>query len=487
MTGFFVLAGAAGVVVAMRGRRDGSPAPVPHATRLARNAAVARLGARVGREFAVHRARRVFAASAAQREQLDAAYELRTAGQVADALGNMKGALMKIGQMMSYLSEDLPEPLRDALSQLRQDAPPMSAALAASVVDQELGSPPEVVFAQWDPTPIASASIGQVHRAMTHDRRAVAVKVQYPGVDSAIRADLDNAAPVLGALSFIYPGMDPGPIVQELRARVTEELDYVCEAANQRLFAEYYAGHPFIHIPAVVDEHSSARVLTTELAEGVRFEEMERWSQEERNLAAEAIDRFVFRSLYRLHVFNGDPHPGNYLFRPGGRVAFLDFGLVKRFDRDEIRLFENMVQTLVIDRDAAAFRKVIEDGGVLKPGAPMPDGEVADWFGHFYKFVLEDEVSTFSKEYAAETISKIFGVRGQQDAIARYGNVPASFVVLQRINLGLFAILARLEGTANWRQIAEELWPFVDRPPSTELGHQEAEWLRSRRDADAVH
>src|SRR6185295_10233605 len=142
---------------------------------------------------------------------------------------------------------------------------------------------------------------------------------------------------------------------------LTEELDYTIEAENQRLFATYYAGHPFIHVPAVVDGLSTARVLTTELATGVRFDEVvSSWSQEERNLAAEAIFRFVFRSLYRRHAFNGDPHPGNYLFRPGGRVTFLDFGLVKHFAQPEVDVFESMVRAMVLEPDAEAFRRIIE-------------------------------------------------------------------------------------------------------------------------------
>src|SRR5439155_18076896 len=136
----------------------------------------------------------------------------------------------------------------------------------------------------------------------------------------------------------LFPGLDPEPLVAELRERLAEELDYRLEAEHQRLFADQYRGHPFIHIPEVVDELSTAQVLTTELAEGVRFEVLDTWSQEERDLAAETIFRFVFGSLYGFHAFNGDPHPGNYLFRPGGRVTFLDFGLVKHFDVAEIEV-----------------------------------------------------------------------------------------------------------------------------------------------------
>ncbi|HEX9548478.1 MAG TPA: AarF/UbiB family protein, partial [Acidimicrobiales bacterium] len=163
---------------------------IRRSTRAARTLELARTGSRAGAGWATHQARRVFA-SAARKEELDAEFELRSAEEVAAALGNMKGVLMKLGQMASYVDENVPEPIRNALADLQQDAPPMAADLAASVIERELGGPPEKVFQEWDPVPIAAASIGQVHRAITRDDVAVAVKVQYPGVDEAIAADLD--------------------------------------------------------------------------------------------------------------------------------------------------------------------------------------------------------------------------------------------------------------------------------------------------------
>ena len=160
------------------------------------------------------------------------------------------------------------------------------------------------------------------------------MKVQYPGVDEAIRADLTTSDLLFRAMSLMFPGLETGAPRRRAARPAVEELDYAHEAENQQLFADYYAGHPFIRIPRVVDELSTNRVLTTELAHGARFDEVEQWSQEERDLAAETIFRFVFRSLYRLHAFNGDPHPGNYLFSGDGIVTFLDFGLVKRYEPD---------------------------------------------------------------------------------------------------------------------------------------------------------
>jgi predicted unusual protein kinase regulating ubiquinone biosynthesis (AarF/ABC1/UbiB family) len=453
--------------------------PIGSTSRTARNIELAKVGIGAGGSLAAHKARRVFA-GAEQRDALDARFELKTAEQVAAALGNMKGALMKLGQMASYLDQGLPEPVREALAQLQADAPPMAPELSAEVLVRELGRAPEQLFAEWDPIPIAAASIGQVHRAMTHDGVAVAVKVQYPGVDEAIRADLGNAGLLFQAMGMMFPGLEPGPLVDELRSRLLEELDYVLEAAHQRLFAAYYAGHPFIHVPKVVDALSSARVLTTELADGARFDEVITWSQTERDLAGETIFRFVFRSLYRLHAFNGDPHPGNYLFHPGGRVTFLDFGLVKRFDAAEVDVFERMIEAMVIDRDVAAFRSVIEEVGLLKPGMPFHDQQVEDYFGHFYEFVLEDQTQTMTPEYATESVRRIFDASGPSGEIIKAANVPPSFVIIQRINMGLYAILGQLLATRNWRRIAEELWPFVDGPPSTPLGQEEAEWLAAQ-------
>jgi predicted unusual protein kinase regulating ubiquinone biosynthesis (AarF/ABC1/UbiB family) len=468
-----------GIAYLMRRSRS---APGDTFSRASRSTELAKVGSKVGGAVAVTKARKVFA-SAERKQELDAQLEMKTAAQVAETLGNMKGALMKLGQMASYLDDGLPEPVREALAQLQQDAPPMSPMLAAQVVTEELGAAPDKVFAEWDPTPIAAASIGQVHRAMTHDGRAVAVKVQYPGVDRAILADLDNSDVIFNMMAMMLPGFDAGPVVQELRERLVEELDYSQEAANQQLFADFYRDHPFISVPEVLPELSSRRVLTTELVDGARFSELETWSQEEKDLAAEAIYRFVFRSIYRMHAFNGDPHPGNYLFHGGGRVTFLDFGLVKHYAPDDIRMLSNMVDHIVLKPDLAAYRADLEESGLVMKGAPFSNEEMASYFGHFYKIIATDEPCTFTHEYASETVKMYFTYSGEIGKITRHSNVTPSFVILQRINLGLYALLAQLDATANWRRIAEELWPQVDAPPSTPLGEQESAWLATKAKA----
>ena len=235
VVGVVVGAAITGIAAIRRTRKarriDGAATPISVHTRNQRRLEVARIGGRAGADFAFHRARRTFA-GAERRVELDRRFELRTADQVAQALGNMKGAFMKLGQMASYLDTGLPDHVRHALRGLQQDAPPMSPELAAGVVEQELGAAPGQVFVEWDPVPIAAASIGQVHRAITRDGRAVAVKVQYPGVDDAIRSDLDSAGLVFGAMGLALSSFEPAPLVEEIRARVVEELDF--GAGDQR-------------------------------------------------------------------------------------------------------------------------------------------------------------------------------------------------------------------------------------------------------------
>lgn len=302
--------------------------------------------------------------------------------------------------------------------------------------------------------------------------------MQYPGADRAIRSDLETTDLLFRAVGVMFPGLEPRVVVDELRARLVEELDYRIESDNQQMFANWYRGHPFIAVPDVIVDLSTARVLTTEFATGARFAEVATsWSQGERNLAAESIFRFVFRGIYSIHAFNGDPHPGNYLFAPGGRVTFLDFGLVKRYTPTEVKLFEDLIVAMCIRHDIPGFRSLIENAGILRRGAEVTDEQVRDYFGHFYEFVIDDRPVTFDAAYASATVRQMFDLSSPLAAVAKVANVPSAFVVTQRINLGLHAVLAELDATANWRRIAEELWPFVAGPPSTPLGEAEAAWM----------
>ena len=449
-------------------------------SRWRRNSRLARLGARIGLAHAGTSARKVFA-GAERKEELSRAREFKTAQQVAAELGNMKGALMKVGQMASYLDDGLPEPMRLALSQLQSNAPPMAVELVRIELERELGKPMAELFVQFDDEPIASASIGQVHRAIIRlsdgTERAVAVKVQYPGVAEAIDADL-RTADLLGAmLAFGFKSLNPEDMVAEIKDRLREELDYKREAANQQMFVDFYSGHPFIHVPEVFHEFSTGRILMTELVAGHSFAEVCEWSQEERDMAGEAIFRFVFRSLYRFRAFNGDPHPGNYIFHGQGKVSFLDFGLIKHFTEDEMHMFQSMVKAAVLDHDMDAYRRVIEDAGMLQLDAPFTTQEAGDYFAHFYEPVRESREMEWSTTYATSIVRHTFD---RSSPIAQYATVPKSFVFIQRINLGLYAVLGQLRSRGNYRRISEELWPMTNASGTTSMGLAEEKWLAER-------
>ena len=440
--------------------------------RVSRGLAAMRLAARGGARYAAN-APRLFARAGEQRQQLRDDLALRTAQDVADTLGTMKGVLMKIGQLASYVDDGLAPPARRVLGRLQDSVPPMSPELAAGVIVAELGDVPETVFSEWDPLPIAAASIGQVHRAITRDGRAVAVKVQYPGIAETIAADLGNVGLLRSLLRMAVPSQDVTELIDELRERIGEELDYLREADNQRQFAAYFDGHPTITVPKIVDELSTARVITSELATGARYAEMLGWSQQEKDLAAETIYRFTFRSLYELHAFNGDPHPGNYLFEPGGQVTFLDFGLVKHFTANELDPLVNMIQTLCIQGDPEAFRRAMENAGFLAPGAPISTDQVVDHMALFYDSISTRGPKTMTSAYASAVARRYVDFKSP---LAAYAKIPRSYVILQRINLGQFAILGEMNATANWRAISEEIWPFLAAPPSTPMGEAEADW-----------
>jgi predicted unusual protein kinase regulating ubiquinone biosynthesis (AarF/ABC1/UbiB family) len=248
------------------------------------------------------------------------------------------------------------------------------------------------------------------------------------------------------------------------------------------LMAAYYDGHPTIHIPGIISELSTRRVMTSELSGGARFAELSTWPQRERDLAAETIYRFVFRSLYEVGAFNGDPHPGNYLFHRGGRVTFLDFGLVKHFSPAELEPLMQMARTICVEHDPGAFRRSLEEAGFLRAGAPLSTEAIIEHLAVFYDTIREPGTLTITSDYASSVVRRFFDLRSP---VAEYISVPQSYVILQRINLGLFAVLGELSATADWRAIAEEIWPFVRGPASTPIGQAEAAW-RARRPAMAA-
>jgi predicted unusual protein kinase regulating ubiquinone biosynthesis (AarF/ABC1/UbiB family) len=259
---------------------------------------------------------------------------LEAAEQIVAALGTMKGAAMKLGQVMSFLDVGLvPEEHREEfqrkLGELRDAAPNVRFSDMRKVIEQELDAPLGEIFASFDETPVAAASIGQVYRAGLHDGREVAVKVQYPGVAQAVRADMQNLGMILRLMKRIAPGLDVKATADEIRSRIGDELDYELEAQHQRTLARLFRGHPFIVIPDVVSDLSRERVLVSEFVRGTGFDTLKEADQATRDRVGEIVFRFFFGCMYRHRQFSGDPHPGNFLLLADGRMAFLDFGLFK--------------------------------------------------------------------------------------------------------------------------------------------------------------
>jgi predicted unusual protein kinase regulating ubiquinone biosynthesis (AarF/ABC1/UbiB family) len=446
-------------------------------TRFQRSARVYRLTARRGASLAVMKARGA-RASEEQKRKLEARFAIKTAEDVARELGGMKGAIMKAGQMISFIAEGLPPEAQAALATLQADVPPMAPSLAEKVVRDELGADPDHLFLDWDPIPVAAASIGQVHKAVLHDGRIVAVKVQYPGVDAAIKGDLDNAELLYGMFaSFALKGMDVKGIVDELRARMGDELDYRIEAACQEEFATIYRGHPFIRIPGVVRERSAQRVLTTEWVDGMRWDDFLEgadWSVRQR--AGEVLFRFAQGSVNRHGVFNGDPHPGNYRFHADGTVTFLDFGLVKRWTHGELEQLAPALDAL-LDRDAEGTTTAMTEAGFLAPEHGLDPKMVWEYVSGPYVPFLDAEF-TYYRGWTGDTLGRTVDINGPYADVIANLNMPPSFVILDRVVWGLSALLGRLGASGPWRGILAEY--RKDAPPVTELGRQEHAWRAGR-------
>ncbi|MEO6120730.1 MAG: AarF/ABC1/UbiB kinase family protein [Acidimicrobiales bacterium] len=441
-----------------------------------RQARVWRLTARRGVHFA-HVKVRGRRATEEERARLEEQFAIRTAEDVAQVLGGMKGAIMKAGQMISFIADGLPPEAKAALATLQADVAPMAPSLAESVVTEELGASPYKLFLDWDPVPVAAASIGQVHRAVMPDGRIVAVKVQYPGVDKAIKSDLDNAEVLYGLFaSFALKGLDVKALVDELRARMADELDYRLEAVCQSEFADRYATHPFIHVPRVVPERSAQRVLTSEWVDGMRWEEfLASADQAAKDRAGEVIMRFAQGSIHMHGVFNGDPHPGNFRLHADGSVTFLDFGLVKRWSPGE---FDQLAPVLdaILDDDAEALIRTSVAAGFMPANHGLDARFVYEYVCGPYEPFLVDEF-TYTREWTGQALQRVIDLQGRYGELIKKLNMPTSYVILDRVVWGVSALLSRLEATGHWRAILAEYRKGA--PPSTELGRLEAEWRRS--------
>jgi predicted unusual protein kinase regulating ubiquinone biosynthesis (AarF/ABC1/UbiB family) len=446
--------------------------------RLKRTAPVAGLAARTTGEAVIRALRRRVGSEPAD----GAAFHARTAERYAELLGHSKGVLMKVGQMLSFVSlgSTIPEEYqalyRSALGRLQADAPPMAADLARATLEGELGRPIDTVFATFDPYPLAAASIGQVHVARLLDGRRVAVKIQYPGVDRAIRADLANDQ-LLATFFSLFQSMLPSlsrldmrVVAEEVAARITEELDYVSEAANQAEFAAAYRGHPFIHVPEVVAELCTPRVLVQDLVEGLRWTEAVEADRDLRDQWGEVVWRFAIGSLRRLGLFNADPHPGNYLFHPDGTVSFLDFGCVERFRPEQVKAMREIV-TAMVHQDGDGMRRALIAVGAIDV-ATGPSGQaLLEWWSGSFEFVLGPQPFTVTPDVVAAGLKGEFSPAGPNGKVLRSFSAPPGWVFLTRIDSGMLSVLGQLRATGYWRAIQAELDEGAE--PVTDLGRAE--------------
>ena len=450
-----------------------SAASLPVHNRTQRGAQVAKLSAATGAKFIAARLRGLVDSGADQR------FHAETAERIVALLGSMKGAAMKLGQIASFVDLDVDPEVQavyhEVLSDLQDAAPPVDPEVIAGVIEQEYGAPLTVAFARWDPQPIASASIGQVHRAQLPDGTEVVTKVQYPGVAEAVQSDLANAEAFAPLGKMISPHMKMRPLIEELRERLLDELDYQREATYQQAFFERYDGHPFIRIPRIYTDYCRPRVLVSDYVEGLDFDQMlASASEASRQRYGEIIYRFIFGSLNRFRLFNADPHPGNYLFPGDGSVAFLDFGSVKMFRRQTRELLLEQLDA-VIAGDAQRLVEGLRKAGFLPGSVPDPQ-KLLNWFRVVNEPVLSDRVFRYTPEFAREVTRVLSDPRRGYVDLMRKLNLPPDYLLLNRIHWGVNSILGRLRATANWRRILLDL---RGGPPATELGRAERPFIEA--------
>ncbi|HYQ27555.1 MAG TPA: AarF/ABC1/UbiB kinase family protein, partial [Polyangiaceae bacterium] len=369
------------------------------------------------------------------------------AERAAEVLGTLRGVAAKVGQMASYVDGVVPEAQREAyeaaLRKLRDQAPTSSSAEIRALVERELGASIAELFQNWEDEPIASASIGQVHRARLSDGRVVAVKVQHAGIAKAVESDLENAGMLESLVgTFVGKGVNSRGVLNEIKARFREELDYRLEARRQTEFAQIFRGDPQIFVPAVVPERSSTRVLTSEFVAGTSLDEAATLGEAERRAYAEALWRFVFKGNLVGGMFNADPHPGNYLFQPEGRIAFLDFGCVQPIHGGRLGPARALHRAAVA-RDEQAFaqqvRVIMETRGGLYE-------DLAIAYSRRCFEPLFSSPFRVTREFVRKLVLEIGEMK--QVIFKKGGNfvpLPEGMVFMNRLQFGFYSVLARLD------------------------------------------
>ena len=447
----------------------------------------AKIGGLIGGQAARTAFMRAFNVARSRDKRLEAVDRryVEAVAQMVEVLGSMKGAAMKVGQVISFLDiSAIPPEYRDlvqeALAQLRDAAPQVDFKHMRKVIETDLERPIGEAFAEFDEQAVAAASIGQVYRARLHDGRAVAVKVQYPGAEQAVRADMGNLGLLLRAAKTIAPGLDGKAVAGEIRERILDECDYEAEALAHRGFAREWRGHPFVHVPDVVTDLSRRRVIVTEWVDGRRFEDVRELPQAERDRFAEILYRFFVGSLYRHGHFSADPHPGNYLLMDDGRVAFIDFGMNKKLSRERVDQEIRWLRA-VIDRDADSLRGQLASLGYFKADDDKVTGELllAHAWSLGWWWLEEQGDVTITRELIGKMMMDAGDPRSPYWNLMRRETIPPDVVFVQRMVGLTFAVIGQLEATANWHRIAREY--LYDEPPSTPLGEEEESFWPARR------
>ena len=382
-----------------------------------------------------------------------------TAKSAAAVLGTLRGLAAKVGQMASYVDGVVPEAHREAyetsMKALRASAPKSSPASIRAAVEEALGAPIDKVFARWDDVPIASASIGQVHGAQTPEGLEVAVKVQHPGIIQAVESDLANAGILEGFVGVLGgKRFETKKMLEVIRTRFREELDYELEARRLQLFAQLHAGDETVRIPAFIASHSSKRVLTTALVRGLDFDEACASSPDERRAWAHTMWRFVFKGTLVGGMLNADPHPGNYIFHDGGAVTFLDYGCIQEMD-DSRRTRAREVHFAALARDEARFRRAVADMVASKPGA-LQDAALEYTRRCFEPLFASPH--RIERPYAASLVD---GMK-EMSHVARkvkeheFFTMPPDMLFVNRLQFGFYSVLARLDVEGDYAAVERE-------------------------------
>jgi predicted unusual protein kinase regulating ubiquinone biosynthesis (AarF/ABC1/UbiB family) len=393
-------------------------------------------------------------------EDVQADLAQRTAEQLFAVLGQLKGGAMKFGQALSVFEAALPEesaaPYREALTKLQDAAPPMKPETMRRVLDEQFGTSWRSRFSSFDEVPAAAASIGQVHRAVWADGREVAVKIQYPGAGPALMADFTQLSRFAKLFSIISPGLDVKPLLAELKARVSEELDYTLEADAQRQFATAYADDAEIVVPRVVA--SAPKVVVSEWLDGTPLSRIiAGGTQEQRDRAGLLLAILHFSAPQRSGLLHADPHPGNFRLLDDGRLGVLDFGAVARLPNGTPEPLGRITR-LVLAGEVDAVISAMHAEKFIRRGIAVDAAKVMDYLRPILEPLANPEFS-FTREWMREQAARIGDPRNEAARVGRMLNLPPEYLLLHRVTLGSIGVLCQLGATAPYRQIAERWQP----------------------------